>query len=265
MKKKWVAIFLAIIGGSFGMHRFYLRQTEIGILYILLLILRNIFSIFGMPISTLLSWYDAYKFMIMDPNEFDRKYNSYYFRDRYGNRREMPKVQNQRRGRYILLDENQETTKRNQSSYFDLRKQRKESQNFKNSGIRKFKDYDIKGAIQDFKRAIDLDPNDKALHFNIACAYSMNEEAANAIIHLNKARLLGFNDWENVMKHESLAYIRVLPEFEAFRNNQFILTDSILERLNKRDRDLLEELQNARKVKTELLLDTKQNWKNELS
>lgn len=79
---------------------------------------RNV-KFFGFPISAILGWYDAYKYLMMDDNEFDRKYNSNNFRDRYGNRRSEPKVQEVRRGKYILMDEDKITTQ-GRAGYFDL-------------------------------------------------------------------------------------------------------------------------------------------------
>ena len=252
MKKKWIAVLLALFAGSFGAHRFYLRQAELGIAYIAIWIWVGKF--FGFPISTLIGWYDAYRYMIMDQNEFDRKYNAYFFRDRYGNRREMPRNQQTRRGQYILMDEDAQTTSQNKKTYFELNKRKKESESFKQSGIKKFKDYDIKGAIEDFNKAVELDAEDKALHFNLACAYSISEEASKSFYHLNQARLLGFSDWNKVLTHESLAYIRVLKEFDAWKNNQFVLTQDMVNSLKQHEQEKLELKNNEKKFKTEMLL-----------
>lgn len=71
------------------------------------------------PLSAILGWYDAYRYLMMNENEFDRKYNSQNFRDRYGNRRTEPRVQETRRGKYILMDEDNVTTQ-GRTGYFDL-------------------------------------------------------------------------------------------------------------------------------------------------
>ena len=136
MKKKWTAVIMAIFGGSIGLHRFYLRQPELGVAYIALLIWGGMLNFFGFPISAILGWYDAYKYLMMDDNEFDRKYNSNNFRDRYGNRRSEPKVQEVRRGKYILMDEDKITTQ-GRAGYFDLIKTKKQSESLKQSGIKK--------------------------------------------------------------------------------------------------------------------------------
>ena len=229
MKRRWTAVILALFGGAFGLHRFYLRQPEIGVVYIFLMILN--FTRF--PLSAILGWYDAYRYLMMNENEFDRKYNSQNFRDRYGNRRTEPRVQETRRGKYILMDEDNVTTQ-GRTGYFDLIKSIKQSESYKQTGIKKFKDYDIKGSIEDFKKALELNSQDKALHFNLACAYSMEEEATKALIHLDHAVAYGFQEFDRILSHESLAYIRVFPEFEAFKNNQYRLTSSIVQSLEQR-------------------------------
>ena len=214
MKRRWTAVILALFGGAFGLHRFYLRQPEIGVVYIFLMILN--FTRF--PLSAILGWYDAYRYLMMNENEFDRKYNS---------------QQETRRGKYILMDEDNVTTQ-GRTGYFDLIKSKKQSESYKQTGIKKFKDYDIKGSIEDFKKALELNSQDKALHFNLACAYSMEEEATKALIHLDHAVAYGFQEFDRILSHESLAYIRVFPEFEAFKNNQYRLTSSIVQSLEQR-------------------------------
>ena len=77
MKNKWVAVLLAIMAGGFGVHRFYLRQPELGLLYIGIYFWMSFFKILSFPLSTLLGWYDAYRLLMLDQNEFDRRYNSH--------------------------------------------------------------------------------------------------------------------------------------------------------------------------------------------
>ncbi len=224
MKKKFIAVMLAIFAGSFGAHKFYLRQPEIGIGYIALFIWLGRF--FGFPISAFLGWYDAYKLMTMDDVEFDRRYNSYFFRDRYGRRLERSRYKEKRKdGRYILLDDDMSEIKRAREGYLKPSNRIKEAEQFKQAGIKKFKDYDTKGAIENFKKALDISPDDKALHFNIACAYSLEEKPWEAFHHLDQAVAYGFRDVDKILTHEALAFIRVMPEFELFRKNQFRINE----------------------------------------
>lgn len=87
---------------------------------------------------------------------------------------------------------------------------------FKKSGIEKFKDYDYEGAIEDFQKALQVDSRDKAIHFNLACAYSLNEEKEKSFHHLAKAVEYGLVDFEKIKTHDALAYIRIQDEFEQF-------------------------------------------------
>ena len=195
---------------------------------------------------------------MMDQNEFDRRYNSHNFRDRYGNRRDQTKEQTSRQGKYILLDEDENTTQKSRRGYFDLYKNKKKSESHKQSGIKKFKDYDTKGAIEDFKKAIESNPNDKSLHFNIACAYSLEEKAYESFYHLDLAVTYGFKEWEKILNQEALAYIRILPAFELFKNNQFRILPSILNTLKNKDR---EQPQEAFILKQDLPIELKQELK----
>lgn len=227
MKKKLIAVLLAIFAGAFGIHRFYLKQPELGIAYIALYIWLGRF--FGFPISAILGWYDAYKLMMMDEQEFDRRYNSYYFRDRYGRRRDVAKERPfQKRGQYILIDEEILSKEKQPSSYFKNKNNKRKAETHKEAGIRKFKAYDAKGAIEEFKKALENNPSDISTHFNIACTYSVEEQAMLAFQHIEQAIALGFKDSYNILNNEALAYIRVFPAFELFKSNGFKLNQQII-------------------------------------
>ncbi len=87
---------------------------------------------------------------------------------------------------------------------------------FKKSGVEKFKDYDYEGAIEDFQKALQVDSRDKAVHFNLACAYSLMEEKEKSFHHLAKAVEYGLVDFEKIKTHDALAYIRIQDDFEIF-------------------------------------------------
>jgi len=92
---------------------------------------------------------------------------------------------------------------------------------FKNSGIEKYKDYDYEGAIEDFDKALQINPKDIAVHFNLACAYSLTEQKDKAFEHLDKATALGFSDFGKIKTHDALAYLRIQDEFEDFEKNRY--------------------------------------------
>ncbi|MDH6354827.1 TM2 domain-containing membrane protein YozV [Dysgonomonas sp. PH5-45] len=69
MKSKTTAAVLAILLGGIGVHRFYLNQTGLGILYFL-------FCWTFIPL--IVSVIDFIGFLIMDENKFNQKYNTTY-------------------------------------------------------------------------------------------------------------------------------------------------------------------------------------------
>jgi hypothetical protein len=87
---------------------------------------------------------------------------------------------------------------------------------WKGAGIEKFKDYDYDGALEDFKKSLTIKYDDPAVHFNLACCYSLNERPDPAFFHLTKAVHFGFVDFDKIERHEGLAYLRTQPEFRDF-------------------------------------------------
>ncbi len=122
---------------------------------------------------------------------------------------------------------------------------RKRPNPYKKSGVEKYKEYEYDGAIEDFKKALEIDPNDIPTHFNIACAYSLTEDKKRAFYHLDKAVENGFKNFDKIQTHDAFAYIRIQDEFEGFVNNGYRLSDE-LKGDNKSedlvDPDLLEKL-----------------------
>ena len=95
---------------------------------------------------------------------------------------------------------------------------------FLQSGIKKYKDFELEEAIEDFKKGLEISPRDIALHFNIACAYSLTEQKEKAFQHLDQAVEFGFSDFEKIKTHDDLAYVRIQPEFDTFAEAGFRLT-----------------------------------------
>ncbi len=113
----------------------------------------------------------------------------------------------------------------------------------KNSGLAKFKEYDYDGAIDDFKKALTISPDDIALHFNLAAAYSLTENKDSAFQHLDNAVRLGFKDFDKINSHDALAYLRIQEEYDAFRDNGFRLAQGAAKKKNPGlDSNLLDQL-----------------------
>ena len=68
---------------------------------------------------------------------------------------------------------------------------------------------------------MEIEYNDIAVHFNLACSYSLLENADKAFFHLDKAVNLGFNDFKRIKEHDALAYLRIQKEFDAFEKNGY--------------------------------------------
>lgn len=211
-KNRGIAIALAIIFGGFGVHKFYLRDPGAGVFYIILNIVT--LRMIGFGAATLLGWFDAFKLLSMGQRDFDRKYNWDHMRKSYSD-----VTQHKPSSRRQKTIEQRRTRQR-------TRHVSPRNNPYKKSGIKKFKDYDLKGAIEDFEKAVSMSPTDGDLHFNLACAYSLNEETEKSLDHLAKAVANGFKNIEMIHGHDALAYVRIQPAFDRFVDNNYKFSGS---------------------------------------
>jgi len=202
MKNKLVAALLAFFGGSFGLHKFYLGDSGAGIFYIFLTMMTS--SVF--PVSVILGVIDGLRYLMMPPAEFDRKFNK-----RYKSQRRTPSRRRQKRTEHY--QKQKRSTRRKSPSI--------RSNPFKKSGLKKYKEYDIEEAIEDFHKALKIDPKDVSIYFNLACAYSLMEDKEKAFKYLEMAVAHGMRDSERILSHDDLAFVRIQPEFESFRTSGF--------------------------------------------
>ena len=128
----------------------------------------------------------------------------------------------------------------------------------KKSGTEKFKDYDYVGAIEDFNKALETMPKDIAIHFNLACAYSLTEQVDKSLSHLKSAIKYGFDDFEKIKTHDALAYLRIQKEYEAFEEGGFKLETQPGPTKKRKERpvehNLLEELKRLALMRAQGLL-----------
>lgn len=207
MKKKTVAGFLALIFGFFGVHRFYLGQRFYGVLHILLAFFTILITVEeNVPLvlaPAMLGFIDAILFFAMPKEDFDQRYNKdknnrwYSRHSKNGDR--FPAPRNRRRIH---------------QSEFEIVKRR---------GIQNFRDYRFEEAAEDFEQALSIDPENAAIHYNLAATYSMLEDEQPAFQHLQEAIECGFDQVKKIHNHDALAFLRSRPAFRAFVDNGYRL------------------------------------------
>lgn len=218
MKDRTTAGVLALVFGWLGLHRFYLGQPGLGILYLIFLPLGFI--------SFFLGFIDGIILLTQDDDLFDAKYNNKPFRPGYSrSERNRSSYQNAR-------DRDRERQQRyqRQEQRQRQRQQPKERRNtnrapktnpFKESAIRKYKNYDFEGAIIDFQKSLKVQPTDPVTHFNVACAYSLTEQVEKGYFHLEKAVEQGYNQYDKIKTDGDLAFLRIQDNWEEFVKNGY--------------------------------------------
>jgi TM2 domain-containing membrane protein YozV len=212
VKSKTVAGFLALFGGVFGIHRFYLNEAPVGIFYIFLFIFSN--AAIKFPITALLGVIDCIRLFSMSTAEFDKKYNSGQQRQRGFRSRRRIETGQSRQVR------NERVVKNSQ-----VRRQRKPKSNpFKVSGLKKYKDFDLQHAMEDLNKALLVDDTDSEIYFTMACCYSLQENHEASYLNLQKAVNTGMKDLTKIDKEDNLAFLRTHKDFEEFKDNGFQMT-----------------------------------------
>lgn len=220
IKYKNVAAVLAFFGGFIGLHRYYLGQIGLGIFY-------TLFALTG--ITFLIAFIDFIVFISQSKISFDAKYNQEHFYENYGEglskkktgkagphkevQKKSPPVYREIKGANTMFGE---SSVRSSGSI-----SRSEISALKVKAIRYFRDFDLKESEKIFLRIAEYTPGDASIHFNLACIYSLNEKADKAFTALDKAVKLGMEHLDKISSHDALAYLRIQPEFEAFKRNNF--------------------------------------------
>lgn len=209
MKDKNAAGILALFLGWLGIHRFYLGQAGLGVLYL-------VFCWF--PLIWLVAFVDAIVLLSMDQQRFDEKFNRK--RD-FALRPNHPDFE---RDAYVDNRHKQTTQQKKTQAHTPVVPPVTRANPHKQSGLEKFKDFDYAGAIEDFNKSLEIAPQDIATHFNLACVYSLTEVADKAFYHLDKAVALGFRDFQKIKEHHALAFLRIQKDYDNFEENGFRLS-----------------------------------------
>ncbi|MEM7106480.1 MAG: NINE protein [Bacteroidota bacterium] len=206
MKDQVTAGVLALVFGSLGIHRFYLGQFGLGILYLVF---------FFTMIPGIIGFIDGIILLTMDKEVFNAKYN----RNR--------SFQQQRHYQQYNRQKKQSSQRHYSSSSYTQRttpKPQNKTNPFKESAIKKYKNYDFEGAIEDFKKSLRVQPKDPVTHFNLACAYSLTEEVESGYFHLSKAVEQGYVHFDKVQNDGDLAFLRIQDDWEDFVKRGYKLT-----------------------------------------
>ena len=205
MKNKTTAAMLAFFLGVFGIHRFYLGQTFLGILYILI-----------PGLSVLLGIIDGIVLLTMHEDVFDAKYNREELvagrAEKKGNRRNRRKSQSQIKQRHRVPNSTR-TTNRDRT---DRAKRKVEFKKFHTQGTNHFKDYQFDEAEKSYLQALRLAPDHPKLLFDLACLYAMKEDAEKGFEYLELAIHKGFKDVDDIASNPTLAYLRIQDTFLDF-------------------------------------------------
>ncbi|MEE9373759.1 MAG: NINE protein, partial [Saprospiraceae bacterium] len=139
MKNKYVAAAMAFLLGTFGVHKFYLRNPGAGMFYIMMFVMTNEYF----PVSAILGVIDGMRYLTMGQEEFDRKFN--------GSKSQLPPPLRRRNKRSKNREYYEYTGKKNKTSKRRGIEKVLRSNPFKKSGLKKYKEYDIEEAIVDFE------------------------------------------------------------------------------------------------------------------
>jgi len=211
MKSRRTAAFLALFLGMFGVHRYYLGQTGLGIFYFFSNFLLRVLPL---PMGLVLGFIDAMIFFFMSDEEFDRRYN----KEGQVERRE------RRHTRRDRIRQRRRPEKAKVVRQRTRKKATKKRNPFKLSGQKKLEEYDLKGAISDLNRSIEIDAEDPQVHYMLACAYSLSEHSDEAFAHLSQAVRHGFKDYEKIRQDDALAFVRIHENFEQFERAGYRLS-----------------------------------------
>lgn len=236
MKKRTTAILLAIFLGWTGAHKFYLRDPGTGFFYLML----TIFSAsLRLPIGSILGWIDAFRYITMSEEYFDKKFNKGATSSRSRGRRDSRDyVEGRRENRYQRRDTRRDSreerrgsrrqtekappiVQRKSSSYDRKRRNVIKDNPFKASGIKRLDNFELDLAQVDLNRAIELSPDDKDIHIALARLYSMEENVNKSMYHISRAVKLGYTDLNHIRTVDGFAFLRLSEKFEEFEESGF--------------------------------------------
>ena len=211
-KSKNLTAVLALCFGYIGVHRFYLGQRGNGIIY---------FCLFFVGIGFFLGIIDFLSFLFMDTETFDRRYNNSYEEQDF-NRGQYRRFTRESGARRREPREPGRPIRKHRSAPI----QRANPNNTRmkaliQTGKSHYDNFDYFEAIAQWEKALEMSPTHVAVHFNLACAYSLTEQADEGFYHLTQAVQNGFKDFDKLKEKDALAFLRIQPAYEEFERNKF--------------------------------------------
>jgi TM2 domain-containing membrane protein YozV len=228
MKSKTTAGLLAFpIWGALGIHRFYLGQIGLGIMYLL-------FAATGVPF--IIAFIDFIGLLTMYDDLFNKKYNKKFYEQNRQYRRPDYRTMNNQEGRPSYNKYKPQYQNRPKREEKPITR-RPKTNRFKEEGTRLYKEYDFKGAIKNYQQSLRIHPDDPIVHFNLACLYSLMEEPQHSYMHITKAIESGFVMYDKIKTHDHLAYLRTMPDFDAFVANGYKVSGTAPKQLPAKEED----------------------------
>jgi len=207
MRSKGLTTILALFFGFIGVHRFYLGQRFLGILYIVL------FFVFGL--SLIISLIDVLGFLFMSRERFDYLYNRKYFESDYLDF--LKKRENLYKSGPPVKEKAKNIPRKRVTNPQEGIRQ------LKAQGKLLFSNYEYEEAVEVFEQVLAFNSRDAAIHFNLACCFSLLENKERALRHLALAIETGFDNFEKLQNHPALAWIRIQEEWKEFKEKDYKL------------------------------------------
>ena len=208
-KKKNTAAVLAMLLGVFGVHRHYLGQRWLGILYLVSFILGiasegEVWPLIVIP--AIVGFIDCVLLFSMSNADFDRRYNKVKVTTATvpAEKKVLPQLQPKRK-----------VTQRVKPKMEDMA--------LGDRAAKKLRIGDAEGAIMDFESLLSDEQENSDYHFSLACAYSLKQDAEKGFFHLSKAVEFGYDDFQKIENHYTLAYLRANGDFDSFARNGYRL------------------------------------------
>lgn len=204
MKNRITSAILAFFLGGIGVHRFYLGQGGLGILYLL-------FCWTFVPL--VVSFIDFLAFLLMSDDAFNMKYNRTFI--------QMSPAQPNIIIQNVQGDYHSKSDQSTPSNYASNQTATTKENPFKINGDKKYAEYDFDGAIKEYQRSLNVKANDPEVHFKLACLYSLLEQTNSSLFHLSKAVEQGFINFAEIKNHDHLAHLRSTTDYDKFVNNHY--------------------------------------------